>query len=584
MRHRKVFRAAGIYIVAAWVVIQVVSLVFPAIDVSDSAIRYIWLTALSIFPLAVVFAWYYDVSLDGVRRTEPLDPGIEFDSSLRRKDLVVISALAIVAVSLTLQFSLQIKRKDAPPDITIDDFSIAVLPFDELTGNPDEQFFASGMQGALIGSLSRIRALRVTSKISTLGFQGAGVLLRDVAESLRVARVVEGQVLRNGNQVSISVQLLDARRDEHLWSATFEDELANIMFLQNRMSQEIANQIRVKLGPEEREAFRRAQPVIPEAYLAYLRGVFHVERFNPEDMAIAATHFQQAIDIDPEYALGYWGLSKLCGFQSQAGLITPEEALQRCQPLTDRALELDPFLPEGYFGRAAFATWQRFDWDEARVNFERAIELNPNYAEAHMFYAHFLGIVGELEKSTEHMETAVQLDPLNPFLHGIYSAQLIMTNDYPRAIEEAEYALELAPGNAFSYIVLSVAHHELGNEDKAIDAYANTLGHVNGDTDSAKLLQSTYENLGYKGAMLKVADVMVERAKDQYIPAATIATLYRWGGDYEKAIDWCEYAYRHSDPNAPYFGVNVKDPNVRNNPRFKALLRKMGLDYWISNP
>ena len=584
MRHRKVFRAAGIYIVAAWVAIQVVSLVFPAIDIPDSAIRYAWLTALSIFPLAVIFAWYYDLSLDGIQRTAPLERGTEFDPSLRRTDLVIIAALAIMAISLTLQFSSQIERQDGLMEMPIEEFSIAVLPFDELTGDPDEQFFASGMQAALIGSLSRIRALRVTSKISTMSFQGAGVLLQDVAQNLRVARIVEGQVLRNDDQVSISVQLLDARKDEHIWSATFEGELANIMFLQNRISQEIANQIRVKLDSEAREAFRRAQAVVPEAYLAFLRGVFHVERFNPQDMAIAATHFQRAIDIDPDYALGYWGLSKLCGFQAQAGLIAPDEALERCQPLTDRALELDPFLPEGYLGRALFATWLRFDWDEARVNFERAIELNPSFAEAHMFFAHYLGIVGELEKSTEHIETALQLDPLNPFLRGMYSAQLGMTNNWERAIEEAEYALEMAPGNAFSYVVLQNAYYVLGDEEKAIDAYANFLRHVAGDPGSAQWLQADYENLGYEGAMLKLADAMVERSKDQHVPPNTIAGIYMMGGDHEKAIAWAEYAYRQSDPNSPYIGVSVKDPEMRNHPRFQALLREMGLDYWVDNP
>jgi TolB-like protein len=583
-RRRKVFRTTGIYIVAAWVAVQVASLVFPAIDVPESAIRYVWLTALSIFPLVVFFALFYDLSLDGIRRTEPSDPGDEFDPSLRRTDFVIVAFLAVVAVSLTLQFTSQIKPDGTVTNAPIEDFSIAVLPFDELTGNPDEQFFASGMQAALIGALSRIRSLRVTSKISTLSFQGAGALLTDVAEQLRVARVVEGQVLRKDNQVAISVQLLDASKDEHIWSATFEDDLRNIMFLQNRISQEIANQIRIKFGTEEREAFRRAQPVAPEAYLAFLRGVFHVERFNPQDMAVAAAHFQRAVDIDPEYALGYWGLSKLCGWQAQAGAISPTEAIERCGPLTERALELDPFLPEGYLGRAVFATWQQFDWDEARVNFERAIELNPSYAEAHMFFAHFLGIIGELEKSTVHIERAVKLDPLNPFVRGISSAQIGMTGDFQRAIEEAEYALELAPGNAFSHIVLAKSHYELGNMDAAAMATANMLGQTSGDPEMAKFFLEINADLGYEAAMLKLAEIMVERAKEQYVPPASIASMYFFAGDYESAIDWCELAYEQSDPNAPYFGVNAQNSPMRHDPRFKALLRKMKLDYWADQP
>jgi tetratricopeptide (TPR) repeat protein len=384
--------------------------------------------------------------------------------------------------------------------------------------------------------------------------------------------------------VSVSLQLLDARRDEHIWSATFEDDLENIMFLMNRMSQEIANQIRVKLGPEERETFRRAQPVAPEAYLAFLRGVFHVERFNPEDFAIAEVHFQRAVDMDREYALGYWGLSKVCVFQAQAGTITPAEAHERCEPLTDRALELDPFLPEGYFGRAAYATWQRYDWDEARKNFERAIELNPSYAEAHIFYAHFLGIVGELEKSNEHAEIAMRLDPLTPFFRGLYSVQIFMRNDYERTIAEAEHALAMAPGYGFGYVVLIKAHAALGNEDEAVEAFANLFRHVGGNPEVAEMLETAYENLGYKGSMLAVGDAMVELSERQHVPAIWIAVLYTMGGDYEKALDWIEYGYEESDPDIPYLGVNHKDPEIRKHPRFQALLRKLGLDHWVANP
>ena len=356
------------------------------------------------------------------------------------------------------------------------------------------------------------------------------------------------------------------------------------MFLQNRMSQEIANQIRVKLGPEEREAFRRAQAVKPEAYLAFLRGVFHVERYNPEDMAIAATHFQRAVDIDPEYPLGYWGLSKLCGFQAQAGVISPAEAIERCGPLTDRALELDPFLPEGYLGRALFATWQRFDWEAARPNFERAIELNPSYAEAHMFYSHYLGIIGEIEKSTEHMETAVQLDPLNPFLRGLYAGQITWTNDFERAIAEAEHALAMAPGNAFSYVVLVVAHGELGNEEETVKALANLYRHQKSNPETAEMLETSYRNLGFEAAMLSVGDAMVELAKKQHVAVMDIAFLYFLGGDYETTMDWLELGYEQSDPNIPYIGLNTKNSDIRHHPRLKALLHRMGLDYWVDKP
>lgn len=390
LRRRRVFRSASIYVVAAWVAVQVASLLFPAVDVPESALRFVWMIVAALFPLVVAFAWMYDITLDGVRRNPPASPGDDFDPSLRRLDLALLAALSVVSVAIVIEFAARITPE-------FDDYSIAVLPLDDLSGNPDEQYFVSGMQASIIDGLSRISRFRVTSKVSTQQYRNAPLPLTQIAAQLGVARIIEGTVLRDGNVVSIAIRLLNARSGEQVWSARFEDKLENIMLLQARIAQEIANRVKVQLEPAELEQFDIAHAVNAEAYLAFLRGVFHVERFNPEDMTIAASHFQRAVEIDPEYALGYWGLSKLCGFQAQAGMLTPEQARGQCMPPVQKALELDPFLPEAYMGLAAIFAWQLFDWDAAERNFERAIELNPSYAEAHMFYSHFLGIIGELE-------------------------------------------------------------------------------------------------------------------------------------------------------------------------------------------
>ena len=569
-------RAASIYVVAAWIVVQVASLLFPAIDVPDSSLRFVWLTSAAIFPLVIIFAWMYDISLDGVSRTLPARPDDDFDPSLRRLDLVLLAVLLVVSISVALQFASRI-------ELGFDDYTIAVLPLDDLSGNLDEQYFVSGMQASIISGLSRISRLRVTSKASTQQFRNASLPLEQIAAQLGVSRIVEGTVLRNNNIVSIAIRLMNARSGEQVWSARFEDQLENIMVLQARIAQEIAARVHVRMEPAELEQFDAAQAVNPEAYLAFLRGVFHVERFNPEDMTIAATHFQRAVDIDPEYALGYWGLSKLCVFQAQAGMLTPDEAREQCMPPVRKALELDPFLPEAYLGLAGISAWQSFDWEAAQRNFERAIALNPSYAEAHMFYSHFLGIIGELEKSTYHIETAVALDPLNPFLRGLYSIQLVMVNQYEDAITEAEAALGAAPGYAFGHTTLILAHDALGNHDEAVEAFANKMRFVGGNPEAAQMLEAVYAQLGYEGAMLQMANALEQASVSDYVPSMRIATLYEQGGDYEKAMTWYESALDLRDPNVPYVGVNTKNPEMRRHPRFKELLLELGLDYWAEN-
>jgi TolB-like protein/Tfp pilus assembly protein PilF len=469
-------------------------------------------------------------------------------------------------------------------DDSISPFSIAVLPFDDLSGNPDEQYFVSGMQSSLIDGLSRVRNLHVTSKVSTLPFRQTGGSLLDIASKLGVARIVEGTVLRDGNSVSIALRMHDAEKDEQVWSARFEDELENIMILQAKAAQEIANQVRVQLGPEEREQFAAARPINTEAYQAVLKGVFHVERFNPGDMRIAATHFQRAVELDPEFALGHWGLGKLCGFQAQAGLLTPQEAREQCFSPLFKALELDPFLPEAHLGLAALTTWQLFDWEAARPHWERAIELNPSFADAHMFFSHYLGIVGEMEKSTEHIEKAVELDPLNPFVIGLYSVQLVMRDEYHKAIEVAEQALSMAPGYAFGYGTLVTAHDALGNEEEAIQAFANMLRLVGEKPDAAEFLQIAYPRDGYESANLQLAEFLVTASESRHVSPMTISWAYEMGGDYESSIDWLEISVERFDPDAPYIGALVKDPVIREHSRYKALLEKLGLDNNAANP
>jgi TolB-like protein len=588
IRRRKVLNTCALYIVAAWVAIQVADMLFPAIDVPEEALRYVWLIAAALLPLVAVFSWRYDVSVNGITRTPPAEVGDDFNPSLRRVDYALLTALGVVAIAVSLEFGMRIEPGGIRIDNSISPFSIAVLPFDDLSGDPEERYFVSGMQSALIDGLSRVRNLRVTSKVSTLPYREGGSSLVDIAMQLGVARIIEGTVLRANGRVSIALRMHDTQAGEQVWSDRFEDEGENVLLLQAKAAQEIANQVRVQLGPEEREQFAAVSQVNPEAYNAYLKGVFHVERFTPEDIRIAAENFRRAVEIDPEFARGHWGLFKLCGFRAQVGLITPQQARDQCLPPLLRALELDPFLPDAHMGLAMRATWHMFAWDEARPHWERALELNPSLAEAHIFYAHFLGIIGEIEQSTKHAERALALDPLNPFTIGLYAVQAVMRGDYERAIETAEQTLSMAPGYAFGYVALWIAHHALGNEEETIRAVADMMRNIGNKPELAAFLEAAFERDGFESAVMQTAEKRLgDLDSTQRISAGdagSLVYLYLLAGDYESAMDYMEVTIDGMTPDAPYYGVNIKPPGIRNHPRFKAMLERMGLDYWAANP
>jgi len=579
-RRRRIFRAAGIYVVAAWVVVQVASLVFPAINIPDTALRYVWLTTLFMFPLALVFAWFYDLSASGLTRTTPAHVDDAFEPSLRQSDYVILAALSVVAVAITWQF---MTRIDVMPEIdrsVVNPNSIAVLPLDNISGDSDQQYFVSGMQAAMIAGLSRIRALRVTSKTSTLRYRESGESLPEIGRQLRVAKIIEGSIYRFKNRVRLEVQLLDAKEDEHIWSATFEDEIENIMLLQSRVAQAVASQVRVTLSADERAQFDDTAIVNPAAYEAFLKGQFHIERFTPQDMALAAGYFQQAVELAPDYPLGHWGLSRLCGFRAQAGHITPEQASEQCLPPMLKALDLDPFLPEAHMGYANQLTWQQNDWLRADAAFQRAIELNPSYAEAHMFYSHYLGIVGRIEESAAQMQLALQLDPLNPFVHGLHAVQLMMSDDYEGAVKAAEDVMASAPGFGFGHGTMWQGYFLLGEYDKAIASAADFFRNTRGDPTVAEALEAIYDGTNYAESMMHAAEVLTEHAKTARVPPTDIGVLYEQAGAIEKAIDWFETAYREHDPDAPYMGALSKIPEINAHPRYQQLLRDMGLDYW----
>ncbi len=270
----------------------------------------------------------------------------------------------------------------------------------------------------------------------------------------------------------------------------------------------------------------------------------------------------------------------MCGFQAQAGLITPEEARERCLPPIEKALELDDSLPEAHMGYAMHMTWQQFNWDAADVAFRRAIELNPSYAEARMFYSHYLTLMGRAEEGTEQMRLALELDPLNPFVHGLHGAQLLMIDDPHGAIKVIEDVMASTPGFGFGHMITWVAYHVLGEKDKAIAAAANDFRITRGDETGALALEEAYINGDYTGALLHAAEVLAEHSITAHVPPMNIGQLYEQAGEVEKAIDWFEIAYREHDPDAPFMAVMIKSPAVHTNPRFIALLRDMKLDYW----
>jgi TolB-like protein/Tfp pilus assembly protein PilF len=585
LRRRKVFRLAALYIIGAWVVLQVADLAFESWGIASSALRYVWLGTTLGFPIALVFGWRYDITTNGIVRTPPADDSSQIDLSLRRSDYIFLALLVVVAIGviypLTIQISdsqsaqqAEIAQRDIEPN------SVAILPFDNLSGDPEQAYFVAGMQDALIAGLSRISALKVTSKTSTMRYRDTIESLPRIAAQLGVAKLIEGSIFRVGDQVRITVQLIDARLDERIWSETFENEVRDVMLLQSEVAQAIAEQVEVTILPLEQAQLKSTESVNPAAYEAYLKGQFHVERFTPQDIKLAAQYFQQAVELDPDHALAYAGLAKLCAVQAQAGLISPQEARERCLPPIEKALEFGDSLPEAHYNYAIHMVWLRYNWEEGDAAFQRAIDLNPSYAEARMLYSHYLTLIGRAEEGTEQMRLALKLDPLNPFVQSMYGTQLCMINDYQGCIRVIEDVMASTPGFGFGHGALVWAYHWLGEKDKAIAALANELRISMNFPEGALAVEAAYAEGGYAGAFLAAAEALEKRSKTIHVGPLAIGGCYEYAGEVEKAIDWFELGYQIRGPGLPYLGAFTTAPAIQSNPRFIKLLRDAKLDYW----
>jgi len=585
LRRRHVFNTVALYIVGAWVALQAAELALPGLNIPDFAIRYVWIAAFLLFPLVLVIGWFYDITKNGIKRTPPADSPPLFDQSLRRTDIAILAVLVVITSGILYQLTIQVSetRFQDTMEIVQKDIeanTIAVLPLENLSGDPEQAYFVSGMQDVLITGLSRISALKVTSKTSTMRYRNTTESLSSIAAQLGVAKLIEGSVFKADDKVRISVTLINALLDEHIWSQTFERDVRDVMFLQNDVAHAIAQQVEVAIRPEEQNKLDSAESIEPAAYEALLKGNFHVQRFTPQDIQLAAQYYQQAVRLDPDNALAHTGLATLCAFQAQMGMIRPNVAREQCLPAIMKALSLDDSLSDAHLAYAVHMTWLLYNWDEGEAAFKRAIDLNPSSTYARVFYSHLLTMLGRIEEGTQQMRLAIELDPLNPFIQTLHGTQLGMAGDLQGCIRVIENTLAAMPGLGFGHGVLSWAYHNLGEEDKAIAAEANNFRITKNFPEGAIALETAYAEGDYSGAMLRAAQVLEERSKTVHVGPLAIGDLYDFAGEAEKAIDWYEIGYQITGPGVPYLGVLARTPETNSNPRFIKLLRDIKLDYW----
>jgi TolB-like protein/DNA-binding winged helix-turn-helix (wHTH) protein/Tfp pilus assembly protein PilF len=457
--------------------------------------------------------------------------------------------------------------------------SLAVLPLANLSRDPEQEYFADGMTDALITELAKIRTLKVISRTSVMHYQKTDKTAPQIAAELSVDALLEGTVEREGDRVRINVQLIYGPSDRHLWAQTYERELPGILALQSEVAQDIAQEVRASLTPEEHALLAQASIVNPQGYEAYLKGRYFQRTRTRDGLQKALQYFGTAVRIDPGYALAYTGLANAYSIMGDQKILAPDESFPKARAAAQKALELDDNLAEAHAAMALVLHAYDRDWRGSEREIHRAIQLNPSYATAHHWHAMFLSEMGHHAEAIAEIRLARSLDPLSPRINANCGNVLFVARQYDQAIQELQKALEVFPDDPAANMFLGDALSAVGRHEEAIAQVRRGLILGGADPERTPEFARILARAGKRQEAEQVLKAALQaRNRGEYVPAPQLAVAYAALGDKDEAFAWLEkgYAEHDTDMNALRV-VAVWDP-IRSDPRFAALLHKMNME------
>jgi TolB-like protein len=457
---------------------------------------------------------------------------------------------------------------------------LAVLPFEDISRQKDEEYFSDGLTEEMITQLGRMNPewLGVIARTSAMHYKDCDRTVQQIGCELGVSYVLEGSVRRVGRRVRVTAQLIQVADQTHLWAESYDCELGNILALQNDVACAIADEIRIKLRPQERARLGKVRPVNPEAYEAYLKGRYFWNKRTKEALEKSVPCFERAIEKDPDYASAYAGLAdSYCLLANTAyGALPPKEAFSKARVATLKALEIDKTLAEAHASLAQLDLYE-FDWLAAERELRRSIELNPGFAVAHHWYALYLSAKGRFKEALAEANRAYGLDPLSVIINRDLGLIYYYARQPDRAIEQYRKTLELDPNFALAHQALGRAYLEMGMHTKGVEEIQLAV-RLSGE--SVGMLAALAHAYGLAGKTEKARGILgdlTERSRRSYVPPTSIAVIYAGLGEKENALEWLEKAWGEQDVGLHTLKVHPIFNGLCTDPRFQDLLRRMNL-------
>ena len=498
--------------------------------------------------------------------------------------LAAVGAVAVIGVSLAIPTGLNVGGwrdrllgRAAPKEIR----SLAVLPLMNMSGDPSDEYFADAMTEAITAELAQISGLKkVTSRTSAMLYKATRKPMPVIAKELQVDAVIEGSVQRAADKVRITVVLIDPARDRHLWAKSYERDMRNILALEREVARTIASEIQVTPTPQEQMRLASALSVDPQAFEESLRGRYFLRQWGKDDFMKSIEHFRRAIDIDPGYAPAYAGLADAYSQALLYGYFRPKDLILQAKENVKKAIQLDDSLADNHLALAKIRNFYDWDWDGAEREFKRALELNPNFVDAHIWYSEFLVSTGRFEEAIAVEKRAVQLDPLGYTTNLQLGWVLYNAQRYDESIAQLQKTIELNPKKMGTYMELGWNYAAKGQYHEAIANCEKALDLVPESTSALPLSSCgslVFAKAGQRERVLSIIDRLKIMSERSYSDAYNIAILYAGLGDKDQAFKWFERAFQEKSGQITQLKAETLPDSMRSDPRFKDLLRRMNI-------
>lgn len=569
----KIGKTIFVYLGSAWVFIEAFNFIIDKYHLDIKVLDVIILLVIFGLPASIIHAW--------------------FGHQFTRKSITLHSLNVIIAIGV-ISFNFINPESLNPTQIRLLNFrsdqkmaaesiqSIAILPFLNYTGDSEKEFLSAGIHDALISEMGKIGALRIISRTSTLAYLNSEKTVQQIASELNVDAIIEGSLLSADENIRVQLKLINAFPDElQLWTQSYDVSLNNLLNAYGKITQSIAMEVNATLSPEEEMLLKKSRIVHPQAYEAYLKGKFSMGLLSKEGIQAAMGYFNQAIEIDPDFAPAYGGLGGIWAFLKQMDFVSADDAKPHIITNLNKAFELDSTLAEVYYWNAIKEVWTDYDWIEGEQAFIKSLELNPNFSESRALFSHLLMCTYRWEESKLQMKRALKNDPNNPFIKVLHIMQLMNLAEHDSVIFMASSLQKNMPTNPLVNLALLNSYNKTGQYDLAIEQVKLKV-EIEADTSLSTYIQDLYKEKGFKEAMNETAKTL-ESLDGVYVSAQTFQILYDMAGNKDKVLDWLEKGYIRRDPDMPYIGISNYASSYREDPRFQDILMRMNLNTSSNN-